>query len=92
MICDGRFRGEADIHNHVASTASAVEHGAETSQELAPPGSGDFRIALRAGTGCDDMVEMTPTGNVGKHMLCGPRTGLLFITLAPTVPDSSRIA
>jgi hypothetical protein len=25
LICDGRFRGEADIHDHVASTASAVD-------------------------------------------------------------------
>jgi len=25
LICDGRFRGEADIHDHVASTTSAVD-------------------------------------------------------------------
>jgi hypothetical protein len=25
LICDGRFRGEADMDDHVASTASAVD-------------------------------------------------------------------
>jgi hypothetical protein len=96
MICDGRFRGEADIHDHVASTASAVDDPKadmalkRARNLLSQPR--EISGCLRTGTGCDDMVGMTPTGNVGKHMLCGPRTRLLLITLAPTAPDSSRIA